>query len=321
MRCLTLAEALTRAGAVCAFAATPQAAALLDIFAGPAIARLPVDAGEADVVAAEAARAATAWNADAAVIDHYGFAPEHEAVVGAAVRRTLVLDDLRRPHACDLVLDSNLGRTAADYPGLSTLAGTAFALVRPAFAALREATLLRRRGGGPVRRILVSLGLTDVGGITGKVVASLLAARGDAVLDVVVGGSAPSLPALRALAAAEAGIALHVDTRDMAGLTAAADLAVGAGGSSVWERCCLGLPGVLVVLADNQRPNAVALEGAGASVALDVDDTDFDDRLRAAVTALVASPAERRRLGEASAALCDGQGADRVAARLLALLG
>ena len=119
MRCLTLAEALTRAGAVCAFAATPQVASVLDVFAGPEIARLGADAGAPHVLAAQAAHAAKAWAADAAVIDHYRFAPEDEALVSAAVRRTLALDDLRRPHVCDLVLDSNLGRTAADYPGVA----------------------------------------------------------------------------------------------------------------------------------------------------------------------------------------------------------
>ena len=326
MRCLTLADALAAAGAACAFAATPGAAAVLDAFAGPGIARLPVAegvvaAGSVAALAARAADAARAWGADAAVIDHYGFGPQDEAVVAAAVSRTLAIDDLRRPHGCDLVLDSNLGRTAADYPGVAALTGTGFALVRPAFAALREAALARRRGAAKVERILVSLGLTDVGGITARVVEALAPVRGDAALDVVVGGGAASLPALRALAEAQGGIALHVDTPAMAALTAAADLAIGAGGSSVWERCCLGLPTVTLVLADNQRPNALALAKAGAAVVVEARGDGFAGRLQGAAAGLIASPKARRALGGAGAGLCDGLGAERVADRVLSLVG
>lgn len=321
MRCLTLAQALASAGARCAFIETPAAKAVLDAFAEPAIERLTVVGGTVDDLAAQGARAAHDWSANAAIIDHYGFTPEHEGVVARWVRRLLVIDDLRRPHVCDLVLDSNLGRTAADYPGPATLMGTRYALVRPGFAALREDTLGRRRAEPPVSRILVSLGLTDVGGITARVVEALAPVLGDIGLDVAVGGAAPSLPRLRALAASQSGIALHVDSTEMAALTARADLAIGAGGSSTWERCCLGLPTVTLVLADNQRPNALALAAAGAAVVVDADDERFDERLRASVGVLIASATERRKLSEAAARLCDGRGAGLVVSRLRGLLG
>lgn len=319
LRCLTLASALTMAGAVCGFVAAPPAAAMLDVFAGPAIERLAVAGGPPADLAAQAALAASRWAADVAVIDHYGFGSDQEGVVRAAVSRVLALDDLCRAHACDLVLDSNLGRTATDYPGTPAMTGVEYALVRPEFAALRASTL-RRRGGHPaLRRILVSLGLTDVQGITARVARALGAVSGDAAVDIVVGGGAPSLPALREMARADSRIALHVDTQEMAALMSAADLAIGAGGSSVWERSCLGLPTVLVVLAENQRPNAQALAAAGAVVVVEANDPDFEFRLGAAVAGLAASPDQRRRLGRAAAGLCDGLGAARVADQVLNL--
>ena len=320
MRCLTLARALTEQGAVCAFVATPAVEAVLGLYAEPTLERLTVAGGTPDDLAVQAARAATAWRADLATIDHYGFGPDQEAHVGTAVRRVLAIDDLRRSHACDLVLDSNLGRTAADYPGVAALTGVEFALVRPSFAALRATTLRRRAGDPAVRRILVSLGLTDVGGVTARVVEALDPVRGEAALDVVIGGAAPSLRALRAMARAKRGMALHIDTRDMAGLTSAADLAIGAGGSSVWERCCLGLPSVILVLADNQRPNALALAGVGAAVVIEANDAGFEARLQAVVGALAASSDDRRGLSRSAAELCDGLGANRVADRVLALV-
>lgn len=320
MRCLTLADALGRSGAVCAFAATPAASAVLDAFAGEAVERLAIPAGEPGACVAAAAQQALAWRAHAAVLDHYGAGLDEEAALRAAVSRLLVIDDLRRPHLCDLALDSNLGRAAADYPGLDALCGPAFALVRPAFAALRADSLARRARGGEVARILVSLGLTDLGGVTARVVRALLPQLGERALDVVVGGAAASLPLLRRLAERDRRLDLYVDTPDMAQLTARADLAIGAGGSSVWERCCLGLPTLTVVLADNQRANSEALVAAGAAAMVDATAADFDAHLAEACVRLIGDGGLRRRLSAASAALCDGLGAERVAARVLGMI-
>jgi spore coat polysaccharide biosynthesis predicted glycosyltransferase SpsG len=175
-----------------------------------------------------------------------------------------------------------------------------------------------------VRRILVSLGLTDLNGITGRVVDLMLPLLnengvGDATLDVVLGSGAPSLHRLRGLAIHEPRLVLHVDSQDMPRLTLEADLAVGAGGSTSWERCVLALPTLLLVLAANQREASQALVEADAVMALDVADQDFDLAFTAALTRLIDDPLLRDRLSSASAAVCDGRGAARVAARFLAL--
>ena len=316
MRCLTLAQALTARGAVCGFVATPAAAGVLDVFADEGVARVAAPGEGADAIAA----AARGWSASAVVVDHYGFSQANETRLRAPGRPVMVMDDLRRAHDCDLVLDSNLGRTAADYLGIETLAGPNFALVRPAFAERRDAALARRALNEPPRRILISLGLTDVGAITGRVVDALLPGLGERTLDVVLGAAAPSLPALTALSARDPRIELHINTQDMPALTAAADLAIGAGGSSTWERCCLGLPAVTVVLADNQRANAEALEAAGAALTLEASAPDFEDRLRGVLQQLSADAGLRQVVGQAAASVCDGTGAERVADRLLALV-
>ena len=300
MRSLTLARALERAGAACAFRTSPEVDAVLDAFA-PDMARTQDDAGF-----------------DALVFDHYGLmADDHRAL--AKGRPALAIDDLAdRPLAVDLVLDSGPARKAEDYAGLvpSTarlLLGPAYAPVRPAFAALRETTLARRAERPPVRRILVSLGLTDVGGITERVVGLLRPLIGEAVLDVAVGGAAPSLPALRALAQQDPRLALHVDAQDMPRLTAEADLAVGAGGSTTWERCVLALPTLALILADNQAPAARALATAGVAPCLDVAAPDFETAFAREVSDLLDNADRRAALSTASAQVCDGLGAERVA--------
>jgi UDP-2,4-diacetamido-2,4,6-trideoxy-beta-L-altropyranose hydrolase len=320
MRCLTLAGALRRAGADCAFAATPEAAGVLDGFAGDDIRRFAAPASDPAALCALAAQAARTWGADFAVLDHYGAGADEDAALRAAAGRLLAIEDLRRRRDADLLLDASLGRRAGDYPGAQALLGPEFALVRPEFAARRAAARARRAAEGEVRSVLVSLGLTDVGGITGRVVDAILPLLGARRLDVVLGGGAQSLPAIEALAEADPRVILHVDARDMADLVAAADLAVGAGGSSAWERCVLGLPGVTLVLADNQRENALALAAAGASLMIEVNGA-VKARLGQAFQSLADGGERRARMGEAAGRLCDGLGADRVAARMLAMVG
>ena len=319
MRCLTLAQALMEQGAECAFAATPAANGLLETFAPAAIERLPLPDASPIHLAATVADRARAWGAHAAVVDHYGFGPGEEAMVRTGVSRLMVLDDLKRGHLCDLVLDSNLDRAAADYPGMESLIGPGYALVRPAFAALRAQSLGRRTDAEP-RRLLIALGLTDVGGITARVVEALAPSLGDLEVDIVLGQGAVSLAALAPLASRDPRLTLHVDTHDMAALTAAADLAIGAGGSSVWERCCLGLSTLTLVLADNQREVATHLADRGAAAMLEIGSADFGALLVETVSALRADLPCLIEMSATASALCDGQGAARVAERLLAIL-
>ncbi len=322
MRSLTLAQALEAEGATCTFLVTPSGKAVLEAFGGgmPYVETDDITLAELIECAAEVAR-----DHDAVVIDHYGLsALDHLAIADG--RPTLVIDDLAdRPLAADLVLDSGPARKAEDYEdlvGLETqlLLGPDNAPVRPAFPALRREALARRAGAPPVRRILVSLGLTDLDGITGRIVDLMLPLTGDATLDVVLGSGAPSLHRLRGLAIHEPRLVLHVDSQDMPRLTLDADLAVGAGGSTSWERCVLALPTLLLVLAANQREASQALALADAVVALDVADQDFDTIFAAELRRLLDDPLLRDRLSSASAAVCDGRGAARVAARFLALL-
>ena len=304
MRSLTLARALEARGAACAFKTTPEVATVLDAFAP------------------DMARAETDQDFDALVFDSYALgAEDHRAV--ARGRPTLVIDDLAdRPLAADLVLDAGPARRAQDYagllpPGAVLLLGPRYAPVRPAFAALREAALARRAESPPVRRILVSLSLTDVGGITGRVARLLRPLLGEIRLDLVVGGGAASLPDLWALAADDPRLVLHVDTQHMPSLVFEADLAVGAGGSTTWERCVLALPTLTLILADNQVAAARALEAAGVTPCLDVGAADFEPAFLREMESLLGDAGRRARLSAASATVCDGLGADRTAEAFL----
>jgi UDP-2,4-diacetamido-2,4,6-trideoxy-beta-L-altropyranose hydrolase len=249
------------------------------------------------------------------VIDDYCADAKVETPLIEAGFKVVVIDDLAdRQHRCGVLIDPGFGRKVPDYQWLvpadaTVLAGPDYALLRPEFAAARDTALTRRNAEGD-HRILVSLGLTDVGGHTARA-AQLLA--GLAPLDVVLGSASPCLATVSALA----GVTVHVDAQNMAELVAKADIAVGAGGVSVWERACLGLPSIVIILADNQAKMARALDEAGVVMALDVRDEAFDQRLVAAVERLFCDGELRDRLSRNAAHLCDGRGAERAADAIL----
>lgn len=330
MRCLALADMLAARTARVTFVAAAMLPGLADrIRAGgyrfERITPAADDADDADwdsrVLPARAQRddaratLAAAGAADLTIVDHYRLDAEWERAVRPG--RLLVIDDLaNRPHDCDILLDQTFGVSAHRYAGLTNadctlLTGSAYALLRPEFAAARPAALRRRRDARTLERILISLGSTDIGRITERTVSALLEAGMDCALDVVLPASAPSLPPLRARAQADPRISLHIDSDAMADLMSGADLAIGAAGTTSWERCCLGLPTVTLILADNQREVARQLAAAEAAIAVATP-----QEAAARAVALAHDPAPLGRMVAACAAIVDGGGTPRVADRL-----
>jgi UDP-2,4-diacetamido-2,4,6-trideoxy-beta-L-altropyranose hydrolase len=320
MRSLTLARALAARGASCSFASSPAVDAILDTF-GPEMAREPATSLDPESLC----DALTGVAFEGIVFDHYGLARNEHASLSRG-RASLVIDDLAdRPLGADLVLDSGPERQPMEYQLLveedtRLLLGPDFAPVRPEFAALRDQVLARRSLGGPVRRILVALGLTDAGGLTARVVDRLRPRLGQAMLDVVVGSAAPSLVALGKIAQRDDRLTLHVDTPDMARLMAEADIGIGAAGSTVWERCVLGLPSANIIVAENQRAAAAALAARAAALVVDAGDADFDTQIDRALVRLTTDSHLRAQLTHAAAQVCDGRGADRVAEAFLGVI-
>jgi len=167
-----------------------------------------------------------------------------------------------------------------------------------------------------VRNILVCLGATDPMNATCRVIDALEPMLGDVSMVVVLSSRASHLAEVQRRA--QGAIRLMTDVADMAGLMIEADLAVGAAGSSAYERAALGLPTVMVALADNQRGICRLLADAGAASDAGRIDGDFADRLRAMVKGLTADASSRTDMAKAASSLVDGRGAQRV---LLAIVG
>jgi len=335
MRCLTLADALRAIGATCHFLSRGHAGHLLDLIRrrGHVAHELPIVSGLADADGTAHARwLGCDWRTDAdqsaavldglaadwLVVDHYALDARWEEAMTRPGRCLMAIDDLAdRRHACELLLDQNLGRQPGDYAGLvpaacQVLAGPRYALLRPEFAALRPRSLARRRQA-ELKHVLVSMGGVDQDNATGRVLDVL---RGCDLPDgfrltVIMGGKAPWLDAVRAQAGQMPWPAdVLVDISDMAVRMMEADLAIGAAGGTAWERCCLGLPALMIVLADNQWPGARALAASGAAWLVGTPE-DIVAELPAQIAHLRNAATLAGMSGHASA-VTDGEGLARV---------
>lgn len=332
MRCLALADAVRAGGGHCVFLARHLPAHLRSLLEerGHAWRLLDQAAQPYERSLAHAAWLGTSQQHDARqcaaalagqtydwiVADHYALDDEWEQAMQGSAGRLMAIDDLAdRRHACALLLDQNLYGDAGERyagltpPGCTQLIGPRYALLRPEFAALRAHGGVR---DGRVRSILVFFGGVDRDNLTGLALQALSGALAPGVgVEVVIGQQHPARAALETVCA-QAGYRLHVQTSRMAELMARADLAIGAGGSASWERCSLGLPAVLVSLADNQVAIADALHHGGAAVHVGAAAALDRHTLRGAVVALLADPEALRRMSAAAHALADGGGVERV---------
>jgi len=217
-----------------------------------------------------------------------------------------------------MLLDQNLGRQAQDYAALvdtrcQLLVGPQYALLRPEFAALREYSLQRRHAQPAIRRLLISMGGVDQYNTTGQVMQALKTSSlpVDCHITVVMGLKAPWLQNVQELAAQMPWTTeVLVNVNDMAQHMASSDLAIGAAGSTSWERCCLGLPTLMVVLAANQWTGARALHEAQA-VGLIGEGGNIAMHLPLAVAALTRGNGLQY-MSAAATAVTDGRGVSRV---------
>ena len=325
MRCLALAQAWQERGGAVTFVTAPGQPALQSRFVreGFAVHALKALPGTlADAVETLATAATGGW----LVVDGYQFRTDYLMALKAGKCRVLAVDDLGAIdlEPADLVLNQNMQATADLYGGRVAasrlLLGNSFALLRREF--LRERSIAVAAGvkfsrDGVARNVVITLGGSDPGNVTGRIL-ELLAGFRDVRLHVtaIVGPANPHLPLIQSSAAQlqpAHEVTLVTDPPDFPALLARADVALSAAGSSCWELACLGVPMLLIVTADNQRASAAALAAARMA---SVVGGELAEELLPALRTLLTDPALRRRLSHAAALLIDGRGAGRVSERM-----
>jgi UDP-2,4-diacetamido-2,4,6-trideoxy-beta-L-altropyranose hydrolase len=331
MRCLTLADALARQGVRSRFLYRHMAESLIDLIRekGHEVRQLPAGVPTPNGDDSYSAWLGVSQQTDALhtasalegtkvgwlVVDHYALDERWEAQVRTCTERIVVIDDLaNRRHDCDMLLDQNhYEDMRARYSGklpdhAQTLLGPRYALLREEFRSTRENVAVR---SGVVRRILVFFGgMDDADHTTTAVNALSQLSSGEFAVDVVIGAGHRNRRHLEGLCAANR-FALHVQTSRMAELMATADLAVAAGGSASWERCCVGLPSLVIAVADNQRGLVRDAALAGLLYAPAMEQISADSLVRHLRT-LQENPLLLHALSANGMNAVDGRGAERV---------
>ncbi|NRF70257.1 UDP-2,4-diacetamido-2,4,6-trideoxy-beta-L-altropyranose hydrolase [Aquincola sp. S2] len=345
-RCLALAQALREQGDEVCFVLRPSDVDVTALLAQAGFTALPMprlddrpddDADDAppphgewlerrwDRDAADTTCAVHAWQPQVVLVDHYGIDARWHCALGAATGAAIaVIDDLAdRPLAAELVIDHNPAadhaakyRAVLRYPA-RICGGPSYALLDAVYRTHPRCVI-----GEQVPSIGIFMGGTDPGNCSAFAYAACREhAAWAGPIEVATTSANPSLPALQALAAADALLTLAVDQPNLADFHARHGLQIGAGGGALWERCCLGTPTLALITAENQRLSVPLLAADGVVIGFDAigQGADRCSALGTAIRQLIDTPAERAALHHRSLALVDGQGAARVAAALASL--
>lgn len=340
MRCLTLATELQRLGHSCQFICRDHKGNLAELIASKGFAvqllrssyhkrgcsklnwnshaswlgvHWQLDAEQTQEVLA---RQPVDW----LVIDHYALDAQWEQQLSALTSRIMVIDDLAdRAHQCELLLDQTYGRSIEDYQkrvpeDCQLLCGAEYALLRPEFAQWRDYSLQRRQQP-ELKQLLINMGGVDKDNVTGQVLKALHECEipSDCKIIVVMGATAPWLDRVKQQAETLPWQAdVKVDVDNMAQLMAESDLAIGAAGATAWERCCLGLPSIMIVLAENQKMIALRIEHTGAATTI-ASSKDVKKLLQG----LISKNRSLSIMSEQAAKISDGHGVNRIISYLV----
>ncbi len=249
------------------------------------------------------------------VVDHYALDKRWESLVRPNVKKIMVIDDLAdRHHDCDVLLDQNYyadmqirykGKVPAD---CQLFLGPSYALLREEFRFLREQANVCN---GEVKKVLVFFGGVDADNYTLHAIDALSEINVGLHVDVVIGAQHP-FKELIEKTCDKYNFVCHVQISYMAKLMAEADLAIGAGGTAIWERCCLGLPTISICTAENQRKQ-IADAAEECYLYAPLFGKDIMESIRIHIQVLLSNPPLIRFISNAGMKVVDGKGTLRIA--------
>ena len=210
----------------------------------------------------------SAESIDWLIVDHYSLDATWEDHLRPRCRHLAVIDDLaNRPHNCDLLIDQNyVPHSDTRYLGLvpgscSRLIGPRYAILTSTYTIAHSLVGPRR---GPLARVLIYYGGTDVTNETDKALRALsLPEFADIAVDIVIGHNARGTRSVAQAASSRPMTTVHAPRPHIADLMIDANLAFGAGGTTTWERCAIGVPSVVTAVARNQVETCQTLAGEG----------------------------------------------------------
>ncbi|MBC8995760.1 UDP-2,4-diacetamido-2,4,6-trideoxy-beta-L-altropyranose hydrolase [Pseudomonas sp. N40(2020)] len=329
-RCLTLARVLRKQGSHVAFACRRLPGHRLDALQAEGFETFALPERYAEEDPQQAIESMLPWQADIEALDvlldghegfdwiiadHYGLDHHWQTAARRWASRIAAVDDLAtRRYSVDLLLNQNLSGLSENYApllpdGCRTLLGPRFAMLREEF--ICPAVEIKSKA----RRVLVNFGGFDAAMQTHHAMLAL-AEFPELEVDFVAGADNPAWAQMQALAETRPNWRLHSFVSDFHQRMTEADLFIGAGGGTSWERAALGLPTICIAVSNNQQANGEVMAAAGAHVFMGAREQVSVEQLRQAIGLVVDNVYLRQSLAERSRQLVDGRGALRVAAAL-----
>ena len=343
MRCLTLADALRESGAECFFISRNHLGNLTNFTMQKGYETyclsaqdkqlnenqsklsqyhhwlgtdMKTDANETASVIKEIIKKPVNW----IIVDHYSLDKNWEQALQPYCEKIMVIDDIaNRIHDCDLLLDQTLAHSINDYKNLTPkncthLIGTKYALLRPEFAKMRKPSITRRQNP-TLCQLLISLGGVDKDNITMRILEYLQDSSYAESFEItlVMGPNSPWINTVKKwVIENELKTLILSNVDNMAELMVKSDLCIGAAGTSSWERCCLGLPTLLITLEENQVPIANSLHGHQAAIYLANQNNINRQHIFSILSKLDADLSILKKMSNAAFKLVDGNGVNRV---------
>ncbi|HEY9619567.1 MAG TPA: UDP-2,4-diacetamido-2,4,6-trideoxy-beta-L-altropyranose hydrolase [Crinalium sp.] len=326
MRCLALAQGLRSAGHRPVVVAAHLSPALLNHLQTLDIELIqfghtPGCLDDAQAIIQIAHRHQASW----IVVDGYHFGADYQRWIKAGGLSLLFFDDYQHAshYYADLVLNQNIYACSELYKHRESytqlLLGTRYALLRPEFLQWQG---WQRQLNAPARKVLVTMGGSDPDNVTLKILQAIQHVKAELETIAVIGGSNPHWESLQPVVQSSQGsIHLKQNVANMPELMAWADVAIAAGGTTSWELAFMGLPTLMLILAENQRAVAEKLDAMGVVINLGWHRDVMTEAIAEVLTNLVSNQPQwatkRVEMTQHSQTLVDGKGVERVLQQLI----
>ena len=261
---------------------------------------------------------------DLLIVDHYGIDFLWHRRIKKYVKKIMVIDDLaNRKYECDILLDQTFNRHKSTYFSLvpkhcKILVGTKYALLRPEFYKSRSLAFKKRKEPFDLKNILISVGGGDFSNLSGKILKSLLDIKWDKpiVINIILGWNAKHSLLLEKITHKKS-ITVNIlkSVSNISKFMISADIAIGAGGSTTWERCCLGLPSFIFITAKNQEDSTTYLNSIKA-ISVVKSEIEIKERIMHLKQGI---GVDIESMIQTSFSICDGLGGKRVSNEIMGL--
>ncbi len=248
------------------------------------------------------------------VIDHYGIDVKWEKLFKKIVSKIMVIDDLaNRNHSCDILLDQNF-EDQQRYKGLASnnsefLLGPKYALLSKDYINSRKDTYFRKN---PIKKLLVFFGGIDEYNLTNMTVQAIIDTNIKfSNIDIVLSKDSCNFAELNKKCEFIDEVNIFSDIPSLCPLVKNADLCIGAGGSSTWERMCLGLPSIVITVAKNQVPISKKLNDEGLIFLIGSHKNISSEHIKNQILK-ISSKIDIHTISKKCMNICHGDGVERV---------